>query len=138
MLNLLVCLINEKCSLFKKQRLEILMAASFISYENTQRSSASQACAQAGVTLSSSKYESFTRRFLNALTAWRENRQKQKSLKKTLSLDPETLRDISGMTAAELSEQMQGTNGRQTGRGVAAHDVLAGMVLAWPSPKKKD
>jgi len=114
------------------------MTASFISYENTQRTSTSLTCAKAGVTLSSSKHESFTRRFLNALTAWRENRQKQKSLKKTLSLDPETLRDISGMTAAELSEQMQGANGRQTGRGFAAHDVLAGMVLAWPNPKKKD
>ena len=114
------------------------MAASFISYENNQRTRAPQTCAQAGVTLTSSKCESFARRFLNTLTAWRENRQKQKSLKKTLSLDPEILRDISGMTAAELSEQMQGTNGRQTGRGFAAHDVLAGMVLAWPSPKKKD
>ena len=62
------------------------MAASFISYENTQRSSASQACAQAGVTLSSSKYESFTRRFLNALTAWRENRQKQIALFFTASI----------------------------------------------------
>ena len=114
------------------------MSASFISYENTQRTRAPQACAQAGVTLSSSKSEGFVRRFLNALTAWRENRQKQKSLQKALLLDPETLRDISGMTAAELSEQMQGRNGHQTGQGFAAHDVLAGMVLAWPSPKKKD
>ncbi|WP_412775996.1 hypothetical protein [Thalassospira lucentensis] len=114
------------------------MFASFISYENTQRTRGPQACAQAGVTLTSSKCESFARRFLNALTAWRENRQKQKSLQKTLLLDPETLRDISGMTAAELSEQMQGRNGHQTGQGFAAHDVLAGMVLAWPSPKKKD
>lgn len=114
------------------------MAASFISYENDHRTVSTHMSAKTGATLSSSTRESLVRRFLNALAAWREKRQKQRSLKKTLALDPETLRDISGMTAAELSEQMQIRTANQAGvkPGAVFRPTMFWRVRFWRGPRQ--
>lgn len=114
------------------------MSVSFIAYENNQRGKVNDASSKAGVTLTSAKCKSVAKRLLSAFSAWREERQKQKSLRKTQALDGKIRRDISCMSAAELSEHMQGKNSAASGRGIATEDVLAGPVLAWPAPKKRD
>ena len=68
-----------------------------------------------------------------AIDAWRAEREKQKSIKEILALDPATLRDITTMTPAELFESQQKRAGQfpQTG------DVLTGALLHWPSPSDR-
>ncbi len=68
-----------------------------------------------------------------ALDAWRAEREKQKSIKEILALDPATLRDITTMTPAEMYESQQ----KRAGQFPHPGDVLSGPLMHWPTPSDR-